>query len=200
MKRILTLIVFCMGYSMVIPANAQIGMPSYSIVFPDSVSNNFYQSEIARGNNITFSVDHSLSTLFQICNIRYTNVFADMIAKYPVNVAPFEKEEEIVATSMQPIYNAFLEVFSPEEIRVLAEEKCFINLCFTLNRDGSIGEIGFAFWNNDPHLYNIPPQYLEKLEEMILPNMSFSVPGWYDRYNIVNMCLPIKFTAIAKQL
>lgn len=196
MKRIITFVALCIGYCFSFPTYGQ----SYSIVYPDSVSYNFYKRETVRGNNITFKVDHALSPLLQICNSKYTNVFAETIAKYPVAEAIFEKKVMIEAISMQPVYDAFLAVFSPEELSVLALNKNFIRLCYKLEKNGTISEIGFVFWEDDPHLYNIPPQYLEKLEQMLLPSMHFTIPGWYDRYNIVTMCQDIKFTAIVKKL
>ena len=44
------ILLFCLvGFSFV-PVCGQIGMPSHSIVNPDSVSHNFYEREIVKGS------------------------------------------------------------------------------------------------------------------------------------------------------
>ena len=74
MKLFLAFPLFCLvGFSFV-PVFGQIGMPSHSIVNPDSVSHNFYEREIVKGNTITYKVDYSLGSLYQISNINNTRV------------------------------------------------------------------------------------------------------------------------------
>ena len=61
-----------MGFSFV-PVLGQVGMPSHSIVNPDSVSHNFYERETVKGNTITYKVDYSYPMLYCIgnaCNTR----------------------------------------------------------------------------------------------------------------------------------
>ena len=67
------LLLCLVGFSFV-PDCGQIGMPSHSIVNPDSVSHNLYEREIVKGNTITYKVDYSLGSLYQISNINNTRV------------------------------------------------------------------------------------------------------------------------------
>ena len=66
------LLLCLVGFSFV-PVYGQIGMPSHSIVNPDSVSHNFYERETVKGNTITYKVDYSYPMLYCIgnaCNTR----------------------------------------------------------------------------------------------------------------------------------
>ena len=66
------LLLCLVGFSFV-PVCGQIGMPSHSIVNPDSVSHNFYERETVKGNTITYKVDYSYPMLYCIgnaCNTR----------------------------------------------------------------------------------------------------------------------------------
>ncbi|WP_302947815.1 hypothetical protein [Alistipes indistinctus] len=67
------LLLCLVGFSFV-PVYGQIGIPSHSIVNPDSVSHNFYERETVTGNTITYKVDYSLGSLYQISNINNTRV------------------------------------------------------------------------------------------------------------------------------
>ena len=49
-----------MGFSAV-PVLGQVGIPSHSIVNPDSVSHNFYERETVKGNTITYKSRSFLS-------------------------------------------------------------------------------------------------------------------------------------------
>ena len=73
MKLFLAFFLLClMGFSAV-PVLGQVGMPSHSIVNPDSVSHNFYERETVKGNTITYKVDYSYPMLYCIgnaCNTR----------------------------------------------------------------------------------------------------------------------------------
>ena len=71
-SRFVALSLCLMGFSFV-PVCGQIGMPSHSIVNPDSVSHNFYERETVKGNTITYKVDYSYPMLYCIgnaCNTR----------------------------------------------------------------------------------------------------------------------------------
>jgi len=66
------LLLCLVGFSFV-PVLGQVGMPSHSIVNPDSVSHNFYERETVKGNTITYKVDYSYPMLYCIgnaCNTR----------------------------------------------------------------------------------------------------------------------------------
>ena len=64
------LLLCLVGFSFV-PVLGQIGIPSHSIVNPDSVSHNFYERETVKGNTITYKVDYSYRfavSVFPIAN------------------------------------------------------------------------------------------------------------------------------------
>ena len=113
------LLLCLVGFSFV-PVYGQIGIPSHSIVNPDSVSHNFYERETVKGNTITYKVDYSLGSLYQISNSNNTRVGQLMSLKDgSTPTEPLNSSLEIV--SLEPVYRAFLETFTPEEIRVLAQ-------------------------------------------------------------------------------
>ena len=157
-SRFVALSLCLMGFSFV-PVLGQIGIPSHSIVNPDSVSHNFYERETVKGNTITYKVDYSLGSLYQISNINNTRVGELMSLKDgSTPTEPLNSSLEIV--SLEPVYRAFLETFTPEEIRVLAQNNEVLLVGYALSESGSVLEVDFSMYRNRPHLYNIPPQYL----------------------------------------
>ena len=177
MKLFLAFPLFCLvGFSFV-PVFGQIGMPSHSIVNPDSVSHNFYEREIVKGNTITYKVDYSLGSLYQISNINNTRVGQLMSLKDgSTPTEPVDRGGDLEITSLNPVYQAFLETFTPEEIRVLAQNDEVLRIGYALNETGAVLEVRFTMLRDRPHLYNIPPQYLEKLETKLKSTVSYVIP------------------------
>ena len=171
------ILLFCLvGFSFV-PVFGQIGMPSHSIVNPDSVSHNFYEREIVKGNTITYKVDYSLGSLYQISNINNTRVGQLMSLKDgSTPTEPVDRGGDLEITSLNPVYQAFLETFTPEEIRVLAQNDEVLRIGYALNETGAVLEVRFTMLRDRPHLYNIPPQYLEKLETKLKSTVSYVIP------------------------
>lgn len=201
MKKIMTFIALCIGYSMALPIYAQIGMPSRSIVNPDSVSCDFYRTETVTGNTITFKVNHSLSTLYQITDIRNTMVFAPMPLNDGVTrTEPLDLSLTILPVSTEPIFQAFLDTFSPDEIRTLALYKEYLSVNYALTTSGSVMEIGFTIPRDHPRLYNIPPQYLEKLSAKLKNSVSFSVPRSLNIYKYVTLTQDVYFSFLVDKL
>ena len=177
MKLFLAFLLLCLvGFSFV-PVYGQIGIPSHSIVNPDSVSHNFYERETVKGNTITYKVDYSLGSLYQISNINNTRVGQLMYLKDgSTPTEPVDRGGDLEITSLNPVYQAFLETFTPEEIRVLAQNNEVLRIGYALNETGSVLEVGFTIESDRPHLYNIPPQYLEKLETKLKSTVSYIIP------------------------
>ena len=177
MKLFLAFPLFCLvGFSFV-PVFGQIGMPSHSIVNPDSGSHNFYEREIVKGNTITYKVDYSLGSLYQISNINNTRVGQLMSLKDgSTPTEPVDRGGDLEITSLNPVYQAFLETFTPEEIRVLAQNNEVLFVGYALDETGSVLEIDFTIESDRPHLYNIPPQYLEQLETKLKSTVSYVIP------------------------
>ena len=175
MKLFLAFFLLClMGFSAV-PVLGQVGMPSHSIVNPDSVSHNFYEREIVKGNTITYKVDYSLGSLYQISNSNNTRVGQLMSLKD--GSTPTETlNSSLEIVSLEPVYRAFLETFTPEEIRVLAQNNEVLRIGYALNETGAVLEVRFTMLRDRPHLYNIPPQYLEKLETKLKSTVSYVIP------------------------
>ena len=170
------LLLCLVGFSFV-PVFGQIGMPSHSIVNPDSVSHNFYEREIVKGNTITYKVDYSLGLLYQISNINNTRVGQLMSLKDgSTPTEPVDRGGDLEITSLNPVYQAFLETFTPEEIRVLAQNNEVLRIGYALNETGAVLEVRFTMLRDRPHLYNIPPQYLEKLETKLKSTVSYFIP------------------------
>ena len=170
------LLLCLVGFSFV-PVCGQIGMPSHSIVNPDSVSHNFYEREIVKGNTITYKVDYSLGSLYQISNINNTRVGQLMSLKDgSTPTEPVDRGGDLEITSLNPVYQAFLETFTPEEIRVLAQNNEVLFVGYALDETGSVLEIDFTIESDRPHLYNIPPQYLEQLETKLKSTVSYVIP------------------------
>ena len=168
------LLLCLVGFSFV-PVYGQIGIPSHSIVNPDSVSHNFYERETVKGNTITYKVDYSLGSLYQISNSNNTRVGQLMSLKDgSTPTEPLNSSLEIV--SLEPVYRAFLETFTPEEIRVLAQNDEVLFVGYALDETGSVLEIDFTIESDRPHLYNIPPQYLEQLETKLKSTVSYVIP------------------------
>ena len=170
------LLLCLVGFSFV-PVYGQIGIPSHSIVNPDSVSHNFYEREIVKGNTITYKVDYSLGLLYQISNINNTRVGQLMSLKDgSTPTEPVDRGGDLEITSLNPVYQAFLETFTPEEIRVLAQNDEVLFVGYALDETGSVLEIDFTIESDRPHLYNIPPQYLEQLETKLKSTVSYVIP------------------------
>ena len=170
------LLLCLVGFSFV-PVFGQIGMPSHSIVNPDSVSHNFYEREIVKGNTITYKVEYSLGLLYQISNINNTRVGQLMSLKDgSTPTEPVDRGGDLEITSLNPVYQAFLETFTPEEIRVLAQNDEVLFVGYALDETGSVLEIDFTIESDRPHLYNIPPQYLEQLETKLKSTVSYVIP------------------------
>ena len=170
------LLLCLVGFSFV-PVCGQIGMPSHSIVNPDSVSHNFYEREIVKGNTITYKVDYSLGSLYQISNINNTRVGQLMSLKDgSTPTEPVDRGGDLEITSLNPVYQAFLKTFTPEEIRVLAQNNEVLFVGYALDETGSVLEIDFTIESDRPHLYNIPPQYLEQLETKLKSTVSYVIP------------------------
>ena len=170
------LLLCLVGFSFV-PVFGQIGMSSHSIVNPDSVSHNFYERETVKGNTITYKVDYSLGSLYQISNINNTRVGELMSLKDgSTPTEPVDRGGDLEITSLNPVYQAFLETFTPEEIRVLAQNDEVLFVGYALDETGSVLEIDFTIESDRPHLYNIPPQYLEQLETKLKSTVSYVIP------------------------
>ena len=170
------LLLCLVGFSFV-PVCGQIGMPSHSIVNPDSVSHNFYERETVKGNTITYKIDHSYPMLYRIGNASNTRLGELMSLKDgSTPTEPVDRGGGLDVVSLKPVYQAFLETFTPEEIRVLAQNNEVLRIGYALNETGSVLEVGFTIESDRPHLYNIPPQYLEKLETKLKSTVSYIIP------------------------
>ena len=204
MKLFLAFFLFCLvGFSFV-PVCGQIGMPSHSIVNPDSVSHNFYEREIVKGNTITYKVDYSLGSLYQISNINNTRVGELMSLKDgSTPTEPVDRGGDLEITSLNPVYQAFLETFTPEEIRVLAQNEEVLRIGYALNETGAVLEVRFTMLRDRPHLYNIPPQYLEKLEIQLKSTVSFIIPShmqYLREYKFITVSQDISFSWLESKL
>ena len=177
MKLFLAFLLLCLvGFSFV-PVYGQIGIPSHSIVNPDSVSHNFYERETVKGNTITYKIDHSYPMLYRIGNASNTRLGELMSLKDgSTPTEPVDRGGGLDVVSLKPVYQAFLETFTPEEIRVLAQNNEVLRIGYALNETGSVLEVGFTIESDRPHLYNIPPQYLEKLEAKLKSTVSYVIP------------------------
>jgi len=206
MKLFLAFPLFCLvGFSFV-PVFGQIGMPSHSIVNPDSVSHNFYEREIVKGNTITYKVDYSLGSLYQISNINNTRVGQLMSLKDgSTPTEPVDRGGDLEITSLNPVYQAFLETFTPEEIRVLAQNNEVLLVGYALSESGSVLEVDFSMYRNRPHLYNIPPQqYLEKLEAKLKSTVHYVIPEYKRqqlcKYNVITVSQVFPFKSLLDKL
>ena len=193
-----------MGFSAV-PVLGQVGMPSHSIVNPDSVSHNFYERETVKGNTITYKVDYSLGSLYQISNINNTRVGELMSLKDgSTPTEPVDRGGDLEITSLNPVYQAFLETFTPEEIRVLAQNNEVLLVGYALSESGSVLEVDFSMYRNRPHLYNIPPQYLEKLEAKLKSTVHYVIPEYKRqqlcKYNVITVSQVFPFKSLLDKL
>ena len=198
------ILLFCLvGFSFV-PVCGQIGMPSHSIVNPDSVSHNFYEREIVKGNTITYKVDYSLGSLYQISNINNTRVGELMSLKDgSTPTEPVDRGGDLEITSLNPVYQAFLETFTPEEIRVLAQNEEVLRIGYALNETGAVLEVRFTMLRDRPHLYNIPPQYLEKLETKLKSTVSYVIPphmAYLREYKFITVSQVFPFKSLLDKL
>ena len=204
MKLFLAFPLFCLvGFSFV-PVFGQIGMPSHSIVNPDSVSHNFYEREIVKGNTITYKVDYSLGSLYQISNINNTRVGQLMSLKDgSTPTEPVDRGGGLDVVFLKPVYQAFLETFTPEEMRVLAQNNDVIRIRYALNENGVVLEVGFTIESDRPHLYNIPPQYLEKLETKLKSTVSYIIPphmAYLREYKFITVSQVFPFKSLLDKL
>ena len=205
MKLFLAFFLLClMGFSAV-PVLGQVGMPSHSIVNPDSVSHNFYERETVKGNTITYKVDYSLGSLYQISNINNTRVGELMSLKDgSTPTEPVDRGGDLEITSLNPVYQAFLETFTPEEIRVLAQNNEVLLVGYALSESGSVLEVDFSMYRNRPHLYNIPPQYLEKLEAKLKSTVHYVIPEYKRqqlcKYNVITVSQVFPFKSLLDKL
>ena len=198
------ILLFCLvGFSFV-PVCGQIGMPSHSIVNPDSVSHNFYERETVKGNTITYKVDYSLGSLYQISNINNTRVGELMSLKDgSTPTEPVDRGGDLEITSLNPVYQAFLETFTPEEIRVLAQNEEVLRIGYALNETGAVLEVRFTMLRDRPHLYNIPPQYLEKLETKLKSTVSYVIPphmAYLREYKFITVSQVFPFKSLLDKL
>ena len=195
------LLLCLVGFSFV-PVYGQIGIPSHSIVNPDSVSHNFYERETVKGNTITYKVDYSLGSLYQISNSNNTRVGQLMSLKDgSTPTEPLNSSLEIV--SLEPVYRAFLETFTPEEIRVLAQNNEVLRIGYALNETGAVLEVRFTMLRDRPHLYNIPPQYLEKLETKLKSTVSYVIPphmAYLREYKFITVSQDCSFKSFLDKL
>ena len=198
------LLLCLVGFSFV-PVFGQIGMSSHSIVNPDSVSHNFYERETVKGNTITYKVDYSLGSLYQISNINNTRVGELMSLKDgSTPTEPVDRGGDLEITSLNPVYQAFLETFTPEEIRVLAQNNEVLLVGYALSESGSVLEVDFSMYRNRPHLYNIPPQYLEKLEAKLKSTVQYVLPEYKRqqlcKYNVITVSQVFPFKSLLDKL
>ena len=204
MKLFLAFFLLClMGFSAV-PVLGQVGMPSHSIVNPDSVSHNFYERETVKGNTITYKVDYSLGSLYQISNINNTRVGQLMSLKDgSTPTEPVDRGGDLEITSLNPVYQAFQETFTPEEIRVLAQNNEVLRIGYALNETGAVLEVRFTMLRDRPHLYNIPPQYLEKLETKLKSTVSYVIPphmAYLREYKFITVSQVFPFKSLLDKL
>ena len=166
-SRFVALSLCLMGFSFV-PVLGQIGIPSHSIVNPDSVSHNFYERETVKGNTITYKIDHSYPLLYRIGNASNTRLGELMSLKDgSTPTEPVDRGGDLEITSLNPVYQAFQETFTPEEIRVLAQNDEVLLVGNELDEAGSVLEIAFTLESERPHLNNIHTQNKEQLETKI---------------------------------
>ena len=204
MKLFLAFFLLClMGFSAV-PVLGQVGMPSHSIVNPDSVSHNFYERETVKGNTITYKIDHSYPMLYRIGNASNTRLGELMSLKDgSTPTEPVDRGGDLEITSLNPVYRAFLETFTPEEIRALARNNASLNVGYAINENGTVLEVRFTMLRDRPHLYNIPPQYLEKLEIQLKSTVSFIIPShmqYLREYKFITVSQVISFSWLESKL
>ena len=197
------LLLCLVGFSFV-PVCGQIGMPSHSIVNPDSVSHNFYERETVKGNTITYKVDYSYPMLYCIgnaCNTRLGELMSLKDGSTPTE--PVDRGGDLDVVSLEPVYRAFLETFTPEEIRVLAQNNEVLLVGYALSESGSVLEVDFSMYRNRPHLYNIPPQYLEQLETKLKSTVSYVIPpdmAYLREYKFITVSQDCSFKSFLDKL
>ena len=204
MKLFLAFLLLCLvGFSFV-PVCGQIGIPSHSIVNPDSVNHNFYERETVKGNTITYKIDHSYPMLYRIGNASNTRLGELMSLKDgSTPTEPVDRGGGLDVVSLKPVYQAFLETFTPEEIRVLAQNNDVICIRYALNENGVVLEVGFTIESDRPHLYNIPPQYLEKLEAKLKSTVSYVIPphmAYLREYKFITVSQVFPFKSLLDKL
>ena len=197
------LLLCLVGFSFV-PVFGQIGMSSHSIVNPDSVSHNFYERETVKGNTITYKIDHSYPMLYRIGNASNTRLGELMSLKDgSTPTEPVDRGGDLDVVSLEPVYRAFLETFTPEEIRALARNNASLNVGYAINENGTVLEVRFTMLRDRPHLYNIPPQYWEKLEIQLKSTVSFIIPShmqYLREYKFITVSQVISFSWLESKL
>ena len=197
------LLLCLVGFSFV-PVYGQIGIPSHSIVNPDSVSHNFYERETVKGNTITYKIDHSYPMLYRIGNASNTRLGELMSLKDgSTPTEPVDRGGNLDVVSLEPVYRAFLETFTPEEIRVLAQNDEVLRIGYALNETGAVLEVRFTMLRDRPHLYNIPPQYLEKLETKLKSTVSYVIPphmAYLREYKFITVSQDCSFKSFLDKL
>ena len=96
-----------------------------------------------------------------------------------------------------------LKNLTPDEIRVLAQNNDVIRIRYALNENGVVLEVGFTIESDRPHLYNIPPQYLEKLEIQLKSTVSFIIPShmqYLREYKFITVSQDISFSWLESKL
>ena len=204
MQSWFVILLFCLIGVSAVPVFGQIGMPSHSIVNPDSVSHNFYERETVKGNTITYKIDHSYPMLYRIGNASNTRLGELMSLKDgSTPTEPVNRGGGLDVVSLEPVYRAFLETFTPEEIRVLAQNNDVIRIRYALNENGVVLEVGFTIESDRPHLYNIPPQYLEKLEPKLKSTVSYVIPphmAYLREYKFISVSQVCPFKGLLDKL
>ena len=96
-----------------------------------------------------------------------------------------------------------METFTPEEIRALARNNASLNVGYAINENGTVLEVRFTMLRDRPHLYNIPPQYLEKLEIQLKSTVSFIIPShmqYLREYKFITVSQDISFSWLESKL
>ena len=117
---------------------------------------------------------------------------------------PVDRGGDLEITSLNPVYQAFQETFTPEEIRVLAQNNEVLRIGYALNETGAVLEVRFTMLRDRPHLYNIPPQYLEKLEAKLKSTVHYVIPEYKRqqlcKYNVITVSQVFPFKSLLDKL
>ena len=75
---------------------------------------------------------------------------------------------------------------------------------YALSESGSVLEVDFSMYRNRPHLYNIPPQYLEKLEAKLKSTVHYVIPEYKRqqlcKYNVITVSQVFPFKSFLDKL
>ncbi|MFQ8804973.1 MAG: hypothetical protein ACLR8Y_07630 [Alistipes indistinctus] len=79
---------------------------------------------------------------------------------------------------MNPAYQALPgDFFTPRrDLNSVLGQNEVLRIGYALNETGAVLEVRFTMLRDRPHLYNIPPQYLEKLETKLKSTVSYVIP------------------------